>query len=66
VPKSPGDVSWIKPREVCTSEQKLEVEEVSEWQFIRPMAKQRNVFVRPAKTAGFGPWHRDMHPTNDH
>jgi hypothetical protein len=24
VPKSPGDVSWIKLREVCTSEQKLE------------------------------------------
>ena len=33
---------------------------LSEWQFIGPTTKQRNVFVRPAETAGFSPWHRDI------
>jgi hypothetical protein len=33
---------------------------LSEWQFIGQTAKQRNVFFRPAETAGFGPWHRDI------
>ena len=33
---------------------------LSEWQFIDPTIKQRNVFVRPGETAGFGPWHRDI------
>ena len=57
---NPEDVSWIELREVCTSEQKLEEVLLSEWQFIGPMTKQRNVFFLPAETAGFGPWHRDI------
>jgi hypothetical protein len=33
---------------------------LTEWQIIDPTTKQRNVLFRPAKTAGFGPWHRDI------
>jgi len=33
---------------------------LSEWQFIGPMTKERNVFFRPAETAGFSPWNRDI------
>jgi hypothetical protein len=60
VPKSLGDVSWIKLQEVCMSAQKLDAVFISEWQFIDPTTIQRNVFFRLAETAGFGPWHRDI------
>ena len=39
---------------------------LSEWQFIGPTTKQRNVFVLPAETTGFGPWHRDILQISDH
>jgi hypothetical protein len=45
VPKSPGDVSWIKLREVCTSEQKLEDVFTFRVAVYRPDDKTRNVSV---------------------
>jgi hypothetical protein len=48
VPKSPGEVfwikSWIKPREVCTSEQKLEEVFTFRVAVYRPDDKKRNVY----------------------
>jgi hypothetical protein len=70
VPKSPGDVSWkgliqetspgLNFEKFARVSKNLRKFSLSEWQFIGPMTKQRNVFFRPAETAGFGPWHRDM------
>ena len=56
---NPGDVSWIKPREVCTSEQKLEEVFTFRVAVYRPDDKTTKCF-RQAETAGFGPWHRDI------
>jgi hypothetical protein len=72
VPKSPGDISWkglfqetlrgLNLEKFARVSKNLRKFSLSEWQFIRPMTKQQNVFVRPAETAGFGPWYRDIVP----
>ena len=66
--KSPGDVSWkgliqetspgLNLEKFARVSKNLRKFSLSEWQFIAPMTKQRNVFFRPAETAGFGPRHR--------
>jgi hypothetical protein len=60
-PKSPGDVSWIKLREVYTSEQKLE--EVFDFRVVvyQPHNKTTKWFLSTSKTAGFGLWPRDIY-----
>jgi hypothetical protein len=70
VPKSPGDISWkgliqetspgLNLEKFARVSKNLRKFSLSEWQFIRQTTKQRNVFVRPAETAGFGPWHMDI------
>jgi hypothetical protein len=70
VPKSPGDVSWkgliqemspgLNLEKIARVSKNLRKFSLSEWQFIGSMTKHRNVFFRPAETAGFGPWHRDI------
>jgi hypothetical protein len=64
VPKSPGDVSWkglIQERSPGLNLEKfaqvsknLRKFSLSEWQFIDPTTKQRNVYFQPTETAGFG------------
>jgi hypothetical protein len=67
VPKSPGDVERIQETSPGLNFEKfarvsknLRKFSLSEWQLIGPMTKHRKGFFRPAETASFGPWHRDM------
>ena len=70
MPKSRGYISWkgliqetspgLNLEKFARVSKNLRKFSLSEWQFIRPTTKQRNDFVRPAETAGFGPWYRDI------